>query len=258
MNRLFLRHLQQSTHHPFELVVVDNASTDGSADFFEAAGATVIRNAGNHAYPSSQNQGIARARHDWLAFLNNDVIVCPGWDKLLVDSMDVNGLDVATSCGIERLESRRARQPLKRRWRMIRNAVGLLGTNERQLRWMHRLMYADWLAFCAARRLAFRHKVRQGFVGNTVMMRRSALDKIGVWDERIQAADSDLYLRTVTRARDVGDMLPVHIVLDCYVHHYIRLTVKGGYPPFIDRDRLIALEQKWPPGELALLDTAAD
>jgi GT2 family glycosyltransferase len=258
MNRLFVQQLKDATRNPFELIVIDNASTDGSADFFESAGATVIRNAGNNSYPRSQNQGIALARHDWLAFLNNDVIVSPGWDKVLIESMTANKLDVATSCGVERLETPAATHRLERRWKLIRGMVSLLGTGESHLRWMHRLMYPHWRAFCAERQVDFQQQVLKGFAGNTVMIRRAALEKIGLWDERVQAADFDLYLRTAIRARDVGDIKPMHIALDCFVHHYIRLTIKGGYPPFADRDNLIALEDKWSAADLALLKDATD
>lgn len=258
MNRLFAENLRKATRRPYELIIVDNASTDGSADFFESAGAKVIRNSGNNSYPRSQNQGIALASHDWLAFLNNDIIVSPGWDDALIGSMEANGLDVATSCGVERLESPQATRRLKRRWKLIRSVVGLFGTNRPQLEWMHRLMYPRWQAFCAARNSGFRGQILRGFVGNTVMIRRAALEKIGLWDERVQAADFDLFLRTAVRERDAGDMKAMHIALDCFVHHYIRLTLKGGYPPFADRDNLIALEDKWSPRDLALLRGAVE
>ena len=50
----------------------------------------------------------------------------------------------------------------------------------------------------------FAGQIKEGFVGNTVMIQRKALAKIGVWDERIQAGDFDLYLRTKQRAEQVG------------------------------------------------------
>ena len=87
MNQLFVQHLKEATRHPYELIVIDNASTDGSANFFESIGATVIRNPVNYSYPHSQNQGVAKAQYDWLAFLNNDIMVSPGWDQVLVNTM---------------------------------------------------------------------------------------------------------------------------------------------------------------------------
>src|SRR5437867_1782692 len=98
VNKIFHEHLRRYTKLPYELIVIDNASSDGSREFFESAGAKVIRNDGNYSYPFCQNQGIRAARHDVFAFLNNDIIVSPDWDKRMVETMDRNGLELATSC----------------------------------------------------------------------------------------------------------------------------------------------------------------
>ena len=253
MNQIYWENLVKNTQHPFELIVIDNASTDASADFFESVGARVIRNAGNYSYPVSQNQGIAVAKGEWLAFLNNDIIVSEGWDEALMANAVHNQLDVITSCGIERIESKAATKKLRRRWNRIRGLVGLFGTGRRSLLLMHKWMYGNWSAFCQNRRERFKHQAVEGFVGNTVMFSRRALDILGPWDETQQAADFDLFLRTALRAREVGDIRPMHIALDCFNHHYIRLTMKGGYPPFVDRDKLISLDQKWTAEQRALL-----
>jgi len=258
MNQLFVQHLKEATLNRYELIVIDNASTDGSAKFFESIGATVIRNSVNYSYPHSQNQGIAKARYDWLAFLNNDIVVSPQWDQVLINTMEANDLDVATCCGVERLETPAITRQFKRRWKLIRGVVSLLGTKKHHLQWMHRLMYPHWKDFCDERNTQFQNKITEGFVGNTVMIRRKALEKIGLWDERVQGADFDLYLRTAVRSRDFGDIKPVHIALDCFVHHYIRLTIKGGYPQFADQNNLISLETKWLPNDLALLQDAVE
>ena len=253
MNQIYWENLVKNTKSPFELIVIDNASTDASADFFESVGARVIRNPGNYSYPVSQNQGIAVAKGEWLAFLNNDIIVSEGWDEALMANAVHNQLDVITSCGIERIESKAATKKLRRRWNRIRGLVGLFGTGRRSLLLMHKWMYGNWSAFCQNRRERFKHQAVEGFVGNTVMFSRRALDILGPWDETQQAADFDLFLRTALRAREVGDIRPMHIALDCFNHHYIRLTMKGGYPPFVDRDKLISLDQKWTAEQRALL-----
>lgn len=253
MNRLFWKNLKQFTHGPFELIVIDNASTDCSADFFESVGALVIRNPVNYSYPHSQNQGIALAKFDWLVFINNDVIVSPHWDEKIISSMQANELLVATVCGVEQLEDAQATKRIRRRWMVIKNTVSLFGFRYNTLKLMHRLMYGNWEKFCTQRNSEFRQKIKEGFVGNTVVMHRSAVDKIGLWDERIQAADFDLYLRSKKREESHQDIRPVHICLDVFIHHYIRLTLKGGYPPFADRLSMITLEEKWKSEELAVL-----
>jgi GT2 family glycosyltransferase len=64
----------------FETIVVDNGSTDGSAEMAEKEfGARVIRNAENRGFCAANNQGIAAARGDFVALLNNDAEAEPGW-----------------------------------------------------------------------------------------------------------------------------------------------------------------------------------
>jgi GT2 family glycosyltransferase len=64
----------------FETIVVDNGSTDGSADLAEHEfGARVIRNAENRGFCAANNQGIAVAQGDFIALLNNDAEAEPDW-----------------------------------------------------------------------------------------------------------------------------------------------------------------------------------
>jgi len=64
----------------FETIVVDNGSTDGSAEMAEGAfGARLIRNPDNRGFCAANNQGIAAARGDLIALLNNDAVADPGW-----------------------------------------------------------------------------------------------------------------------------------------------------------------------------------
>lgn len=245
MNELYWENLTKNTHNKFELIIVDNGSNDGSVEFFESVGAKIIRNKANYSYPYCQNRGIEMAQYDWLAFLNNDVIVSPNWDKHIMDNMDFNGLDIATACGVEQVETKVETRKLRRRWNKVKLIISLFGQTKYFLLLAHKLMYRDWLSFCEERHNKFEKKVRQGFVGNTVVIKRGALEKIGLWDERLQAADYDLYYRTLERSQKVGDIKPVHICLDAFVHHYIRLTSKKKYPPFFDKGNLISLEEKW-------------
>ena len=64
----------------FETIVVDNGSTDGSADLAESEfGARVIRNRENRGFCAANNQGIAAAAGEFIALLNNDAEADPRW-----------------------------------------------------------------------------------------------------------------------------------------------------------------------------------
>ena len=254
MNQLFWQYLSANTEGEWELIVVDNASTDQSVDFFKSVGAKVIQNHGNFSYPYTQNRGIEVAKGHFIAFLNNDVIVPPSWNQKLINSLQLHQLDVITACGIEKIESQKATKQLRRRWRLIKNLVLLFaGRRILSLKLMHFLMYPRWAFFCQQRALEHLEKIKIGFVGNTVLMTRRALELVGPWDERIQAADFDLFLRVQERHKLQGDIKPVHIALDVFVHHYIRLTEGIKYPPYQDRDNLIELSQKWGPEKITEL-----
>ena len=260
MNRIFWHYLSKYTKNPFELIIIDNDSSDGSREFFASIGAKIIANPGNYSYPYCQNQGISLATYENIAFLNNDIIVSPNWDQTLLSSMEFNHLDVATSCGIEQIENAESTRQLKNRWKAIKNILSILGINRWNLLLMHKLMYPNWERFCAARYKQFKLQIKEGFVGNTVIMKKSALAKIGTFDPRIQGADFDLYLRTKQRSLEHHDMQPMAVCLDVFNHHYIRLTLKTNNllknrpPKFVDQDNLISLADKWDAKYLQYLD----
>lgn len=60
-----------------EVIVVDNASSDGSADFVAAEypAARLVRNARNLGFAAANNQGLARARAPFCLLLNSDAFI---------------------------------------------------------------------------------------------------------------------------------------------------------------------------------------
>ncbi|CAM4281031.1 GT2 family glycosyltransferase/ubiquinone/menaquinone biosynthesis C-methylase UbiE [Paenibacillus endophyticus] len=71
------RHTQQGC---YELIIVDNASTDGTVEWAKnESDIILIANSSNAGFPKGCNQGMSAASGQLLMLLNNDTIVTPGW-----------------------------------------------------------------------------------------------------------------------------------------------------------------------------------
>jgi GT2 family glycosyltransferase len=73
----------------FEVIVVDNGSSDGSAVYVEAnfPGVTLVRSTGNTGFAGGNNEGVRHAAGELIVLLNNDAIVADGWLQGLVDAV---------------------------------------------------------------------------------------------------------------------------------------------------------------------------
>ena len=253
INKIFVEYLEKYTFNPYELIIIDNNSLDGSLEYFKSKGAIIIENEQNYSYPVCQNQGIKAAKGDFLFFLNNDVIVSPNWDKNLIETANQNGLDALSASGIENMGSIKLTKSLSRKWKLIKNPFSVIGFNAVSLRIMFFLMYNNWERFCKIIFDKNKYYVIEGIVGDNVMMTKSAIAKMGLWDEKLQEADWDFFMRSKKRSVTVGDMKPCHIALGVYIHHYGKMTLKYGTKKpvsFADRANIIKLADKWTEEEI--------
>lgn len=83
-----------------EIVIVDNASTDGTIDILEQyeESCRVFYNAENFGFSAAQNQAIKMSSGDWVLTLNPDVLLMPNFIQALVDAGEVDP-EVGTVCG---------------------------------------------------------------------------------------------------------------------------------------------------------------
>lgn len=76
----------------YELLLVDNASSDGSGAAMAAAfpQVTLLASEHNLGFGGANNLAAQQARGEFLAFLNPDTIVEPGWLEPLLATLDAN------------------------------------------------------------------------------------------------------------------------------------------------------------------------
>jgi glycosyltransferase involved in cell wall biosynthesis len=111
--------LGRHTRQPWELIVIDDGSTDETSAYLEsvrvaAAGpVTVIADAASRGLPAAINQGLRAARGEYLVVLNNDVVVTDGWLGQLIALANANG-DVTAEhaeCAETKTEGEREGRP---------------------------------------------------------------------------------------------------------------------------------------------------
>jgi GT2 family glycosyltransferase len=78
----------QQTYRDRELIVVDNASTDTSADIVEPHATRVIRNRTNRGFSAAVNQALAVASGEFLLVVNPDCYLEPEYVERLVAVFD--------------------------------------------------------------------------------------------------------------------------------------------------------------------------
>ncbi len=102
-----LRALYANPVVPIEAVVVDNASSDGSADAVEAEfpKTTVLRNTTNVGFGRASNIGLKRSTGELVLLLNPDVIVDRECVKILADFLAANSAAGAASPRLQRPDS---------------------------------------------------------------------------------------------------------------------------------------------------------
>jgi len=68
----------------YEIIVIDNASSDDTAEFLHRQSVRVISNKANLGFARACNQGGLAACGNYLLFLNNDTVPTPGWLEALL------------------------------------------------------------------------------------------------------------------------------------------------------------------------------
>jgi GT2 family glycosyltransferase len=220
--------IRHHTSYPHELVLIDNASSDGTIEYLEQAVADnphyrLITNQTNRGFAAGNNQGVAAARGDYVLLLNNDVLVSSGWLDDLVTALE--------------------RDP----------QIGMVGplTNHisgRQV--IANIPYDDtagFHTFAGQVRDANRGKLtpRRRIAGFALLIRKALFDELGGLEEMFGSGnyeDDDLCLRV--RERGYAIMVDE----GTYIHHYGSKTFKANgidYQASLDHNAKL-FRERWP------------
>ena len=85
-----LQSLAEASSRSLQLIVVDNASSDGTADLVGAIApdAELLKNSRNRGVAAARNQGLQRVRAPYAILLDDDTCVEPGAFDLLLEYLD--------------------------------------------------------------------------------------------------------------------------------------------------------------------------
>lgn len=185
--------IRTHTDTPYEIIIADNASEDGTANYCVEQRLDSVRLPENRGFPAACNLGLRLARGDYLVLLNNDVIVTPRWLSNLVTAHQSD------------------------------SAVGLVGSvtnyasGAQQIK-LEEASISACLTFAETNNVsdANRWQVMKRLVGFCLLFGRDLLNRVGYLDERFSPGhyeDDDYCMR----ARVHGYKLLM--CRDCFVYH---------------------------------------
>ena len=168
-----------------EVVVVDNASHDGSVDLIrrDFPGARVVQNSENEGFAGGVNAGLTDLRAPYVALLNNDARFAPDAIRRMVDVLeDPRNADVGAVTALILLENAETGT------RPVVNSTGNIvsrGGSATDRDWLTPLDQLD------ASPDVF------GFCGGAVLLRAAALEEVGTFDPSLflYYEDTDLSWR---------------------------------------------------------------
>lgn len=211
-----------TTPETYELIVVDNCSTDGTQQWLQSQHDIVkILNDSNYGFPKGCNQGMEIATGDAILLLNNDTIVTENWLNNLLYCLYSDEKIGAVSCVTNNC-----------------SYAQTIPVSYESLEGMH--------SFASEYNVSNSSKweERLKLVGFCILMKRDIINEIGMLDERFTPGnyeDDDYSLRI----RKAGYRLI--LCKDTFIHHYGSVSfreIQGSHKKILQKN-LKKFEEKW-------------
>ncbi|KXS41803.1 MULTISPECIES: glycosyltransferase family 2 protein [unclassified Candidatus Frackibacter] len=231
-----LSNLVKHTKTPYELIIIDNNSVSELKEWLKnyrpnssyCQKHKVIINQENNGYAVACNQGLRESNGEYIAILNNDVLVTEGWLKYLIAHLKKNpqaGMvgPMGKNIGAEQ------------NYAGIYGAMGYSYPPDQSLQKFAKQLYEEWTGDYTETKV---------LIGCCLVFKREVLNEVGLLDEgcKLSADDFDYSLRI----RLAGYKL--YVAEDVFVHHICHVGFKTLSQE--ERDRHITegwnyFHQKW-------------
>lgn len=195
---------------PHELILIDNGSTDGTADYIASFHPEIIyrRLGSNRGVAAARNRGIALAKGDYIWLLDDDTVINSEAVGAMLRHMEANPQCGICGCALRTPEGelQQSYKPFPSVGVKLHNVLGIGKADP----------YADAMAL---------GKPFSPFyiIGACQLIRRKTLEEVGPLDERIfyGPEDADFCLRAARRGWSTVYLPDVSIT-----HHWKRITTR--------------------------------
>jgi hypothetical protein len=201
-----------------EIIVVDNASSDGSAEYITARFPDVmwIQNHENVGFPKANNIGIEKSSGKYIVLLNPDTLLIEDSFRKMIDVLEQNDHYGAVGCKLID-ENGKIDFNCSRNFPTISNILFEPYLAKFSNNWIKDITMKHWDHLS--------NRIVDVVSGACFMVSRSLLDKIGYLDENIfvYVDDDDLCYRIKASGKDV------YYLADTAIIHYGMQSVKQNY-----------------------------
>ncbi len=221
--------LNKTAYANYELIIVDNQSTDGTVEFLKQLewrnlpNVKVILNDENHGFAGGNNIGINASKGEYVLLLNNDTVVTRGWLTAMAKHLENN--------------------PKYGMCNPVTNSIGnesKICARYYNIQEMHEFAYAS-----TAANMQKEYTDADRMPLFSTLIRKAVIDKVGMLDDsyKIGMFEDDDYTESVKAAN-----YDIVIADDAFVHHINNGSFKKlddeEYKKIFNANKAI-FEKKW-------------